>query len=87
VSGLDIAYLAVPRGLTKQNGFNGLERGLGENAPIDIQDVSDGLPKPSWSGTADRPDLMLTPETYQRQHVSCAICSPHRDGFSTAACR
>ena len=58
---ISIGYLAVPRGLTKQNGFNGLERGLGENAPIDIQDVSDGLPKPSRSGTADRPDLIVDP--------------------------
>jgi hypothetical protein len=53
--------MALPRGATKQNGFNGLERGLGENAPIDIQDVSDTLPKPPLSGTADRPDLIVDP--------------------------
>ena len=53
--------MALPRGATKQNGFNKLEQGLGENAPIDIQDVSDTLPKPPSSGTADRPDLMVDP--------------------------
>jgi hypothetical protein len=42
--------LAVPRGPREVRDINGLNKGLGENRPIDIQDVSERLPKPSGTG-------------------------------------
>ena len=42
--------MAVPRGPREVRDINGLNKGLGENRPIDIQDVSERLPKPSGTG-------------------------------------
>jgi hypothetical protein len=53
--------MALPRGTTKPNGFNKLEQGLGENGIIDIQDVSEALPKPSCCGTIGKSDLIVEP--------------------------
>lgn len=50
--------LAVPRGPREVRDINGLHKGLGNNRPIDIQDVSERLPKPSFSAP-QKPDLIV----------------------------
>jgi hypothetical protein len=55
--------LAVPRGPSEVRDINGLARGLGEKIAIDIQELSDSLPKPlpSFSVTLQKPDLIVDP--------------------------
>src|SRR4029079_18896304 len=49
--------LAVPRGPREVGAINGLGKGLGENHPIGMQDVSETRTKPSCSRALQRPDL------------------------------
>jgi hypothetical protein len=51
--------LAVPRGPRESSHSNGLGEGLGENRPIDIQDVSKCVPKPSASEIDEKPYLIV----------------------------
>ena len=43
--------MALPREAREVSDFNDLEKGLGENHPIDLQDVSEGPPKPFRDGS------------------------------------
>src|SRR4029079_8383661 len=51
--------LALPRGGHETNEINGLGKGLGENHPIGMQDVSETPPKPLCSPSFQRPDLIV----------------------------
>jgi hypothetical protein len=51
--------LAVPRGPREVGAINGLGKGLGENHPIGMQDVSETPPKPLCSPSFQRPDLIV----------------------------
>jgi hypothetical protein len=51
--------LALPRGPHETNKINGLGKGLGENHPIAMQDVSETPPKLSCSPAFQRPDLIV----------------------------
>jgi hypothetical protein len=42
--------LALPREASEVSEFNDLPKGLGEDCPIDLQGVSESLPKPSGTG-------------------------------------
>jgi hypothetical protein len=62
---LTVAHDCVvgPRGPSEVSDINGLARGLGEKIAIDIQELSDSLPKPlpSFSATLQKPDLIVDP--------------------------
>ena len=51
--------LALPRGAHETNENNGLGKGLGENHPIGMQEISETPPKPSCSPAFQRPDLLV----------------------------
>ena len=51
--------LALPRGAREVRKINNLRQGLGENRPIDVQDVSEPTPKPVLSATCEKRDLIV----------------------------
>jgi hypothetical protein len=51
--------LALPREAHEARKINNLGQGLGGNLPIDVQDVSEPIPKPVLSAAAEKPDVIV----------------------------
>jgi hypothetical protein len=66
-------FMALPRGGTKMNDFNGLKNSLGSNCLIAFQSVSEQLPKPALKAM---PSLAANTATHRRRQSSI-LAAPH----------
>jgi hypothetical protein len=65
--------VALPREAQETNSFKGLDQGLGKNCPIDLQGVSERLPKPFGR----LPFGMTGPiNTYNRHRAEGRVSNP-----------